>query len=294
MTHYRALLPVALALATSFSPRAFAGAGFNDGNFETYTWTAVKILDTTAGSTFSAGEVPSGGVGGGAYRSNSFSFTYSGTPLSQEIIIANTNNGMTYSPAVSGPINSIYSFSILANYWPGAGAPVTDVGLLLVQNGTFYTNQLTAIAGFNTPYKNTTPQYATDFIRVGSSGASVNPDFSGSGAPIQFGCVITASLSSGSPATISGVAGVDDYSLSISNTPIMPLFTSQQSSSATNLLVTLSGLANQENITWMVSTNLTNWFTNNPTSQAVATNGTFTVTNWISPAPTWFLRALVW
>jgi len=298
----------------SVSSRVFAGAGYNDGNFTNYTWTAVEIQDTTDGQTggFTAGEVPTGGVAGGAYRSNSFSFDSSGSPFNQGILIGNTNSAMVYSPAISGPINSI-TFSIAASLLsssfvdtgllspqdsraePKIKAPLTvQVGLLLLQNGLYYTNQLQNPTGFGFPIKEFTPQLASDFTQVGSL-EPANPDFTASGAPIQFGYVIAASYASSSPATITGAVGVDQFFLSIDNTP-MPQFISEQPANAASMAVTLTGLAFGENITWLVSTDLLSWSTNfpSPTSTAADTNGTFTITNFVNPAArVWFLRALV-
>ena len=76
----------------------------------------------------------------------------------------------------------------------------------------------------------------------------------------------------------------------------MPLFIRQQTANATNLSVTLTGLAFGESITWLVSPDMMTWSTNypNPTSIAAGTNGTFTITNWVYPrAPIWFLQTLV-
>lgn len=78
MTIRSALLPVALASALSLSQQVLADPGFNDGDFRTYNWTtALKILDTTSSQSgsCSAGEALTGGSGGGAYRSNQFSFS---------------------------------------------------------------------------------------------------------------------------------------------------------------------------------------------------------------------------
>ena len=296
MSTCRALLPVALALALSVCPRVCGGAGFNDGDFTTYPWTAVKIQDTTAlqNAGFSAGEMLTGGIGGGAYRSNSFSFSFNGSPTNQGIIIGNLSSNIMYNPAISGAINSITSFGIAANYSPSTGAPAVYVGLLLLQGGAYYTNHFQPIGGFGIPIKESSPQLATDFTRVGSSGPA-NPDFTTNGGPIEFGYITAASLASGASATIAGTFGVDQFALTIANTPVMPRFTSQQAANATNLLVTLSGLAPGESITWLVSTNLVDWPTNNPAGSATGTNGTFTVTNSVYPAAQdWFLRALVW
>jgi hypothetical protein len=320
MTPRRALLPFALAFLMSISLIVNAGAGFNDGDFTSYTWSAVEIQDVPGGSSISAGEVPTGGAGAGAFRSNSWSVNYSGTPNSQEIIIANTNRAMVYSPAISGPINSITSFSIAASFLssnvapairaglsvPQAGQPVKQlgapaketpiVGLLLLQDGIYYTNQLQQLEGFDLPIKESSPQLATDFTQVGSSGPSLNPDFSSNADPIQFGYVLAVSFLGFSPATMNGSVGVDQFAVSIFNTPAMPQFTSVQPVNATTVSVTLSGLAAGESITWRVSTNLVKWSTNNPnpTSTASGTNGTFTITDSVFPtAPNWFLNALV-
>jgi hypothetical protein len=163
----------------------------------------------------------------------------------------------------------------------------------LLQTNIYYTNQLQGTAGSWNQVKEQSLQFATAFTRVGSAGP-LNPDFTTNGGTIQFGYVTAASLSSGSTTTITGTLGVDDFQLSISNTPSMPRFTGQQPAYATNLLVTLSGLAAGETITWFVSTNLAAWSINNPPNSATNTTGTFTVTNSVYPgASNWFLRAQV-
>src|ERR1039458_8345400 len=126
----RALLPVALAMALSISPRLQAGSlQFNDGNLATYTWTAVKIQDTTDGQTaaFNAGETPTGGINGGAYRSNSFNFSYDGGPARQGILIGNLSTNITYSPAISGAISSITGFGIAASNSVSGGTPELSI-----------------------------------------------------------------------------------------------------------------------------------------------------------------------
>jgi hypothetical protein len=75
----------------------------------------------------------------------------------------------------------------------------------------------------------------------------------------------------------------------------MARFTSQQAVGGTNIQVALAGLAPGENVVWLVSTNLVDWPTNNPSAFATGTNGTYAVTNSVYPgAATWFLRALIW
>lgn len=303
MTTSRALLPLALACALSLSPRLNAGAGFNDGDFTTYNWTPLLLQDTTAGQTasFTAGDQTKGGFGGGAYHFNSFNFSYNGSPTNQGIIIGNLSSNVTYNPSVSGAINAISGFGIAASNTVSGGVATISIGLLLMQTNLtlqtnlYYTNQLQPTSGAWNQVKEQSLQVAADFTQVGSSGP-VNPDFSTNGGAIQFGYVTVASLSSGSATAITGALGVDDFQLSISNTPSMARFTSQQAANATSLSVTLSGLAPGETITWLVSTNLVSWSTNNPhpTSAAANTNGAFTVTNSAYPsAPNWFLRALV-
>jgi len=305
MTTRHALLPVALALALSNSPSAYAGAfTFNDGNFTNYTWTAAKIQDTTAGQTagFSTGEVPAGAYNGGPYRTNAYTFSYNGTATNQGIIIGNISSQTAYSPDVSGAIDAITGFGIAGVSSASGGAPAISIGLLLMQTNLalhtniYYTNSSYSPAGLGNQFKDQTPKLAADFTRIGSSGP-MNPDFTTNGGTIEFGYFTTASLSSGiSPAAITGTIGADYFALSISNTPSAPWFTSQQAANATNLTVTLTGLFLGESITWLVSTNLTNpaGWTTNSTSAAPGTSGVFTVTNSAFPtAPIWFLRAQV-
>ena len=299
MTTCRALLPVALALALSLSPRLNAGSyTFSDGNFTNYTWTSAKILDTTAGqtATFNAGETPAGAYNGGPYRTNAFHFSYNGTATNQGIIIGNYFTNIIYYPSISGAIEAITGFGIAGtSTFSGGGAPAFSLGLLLLQGGIYYTNQSVGLGGLDNQVKDQSSHLATAFTRVGSSGP-LNPDFTTNGGPIQFGYFSAVSLSLGGAASPTGSIGADYFALSISNTPAVPQFTSQQPASGTNLMVSLSGLFVGESITWLVSTNvasLSAWSTNS-TSSAVGTNSTFSVTNTVYPGVAdWFLRAQV-
>jgi len=295
MTIRRFVLPATLALSLLASISVRAGAQFSDGDFTTYSWTSLKLLDTTVGgaATFNAGEVAAGGASGGAFRSNSFSFNFNGTLTNQGIVIANLSTNVVYSPSVSGSIVNITSFSIAAAATSSIGAPVVSVGLLLLQNGVYFTNHFQGIGGYGNPVKESSPQLASAFVRVGSSGP-LNPDFSTNGGTIEFGYIASAYQASGSATGVIGTIGADLYALSISNLPVAPQFTGQQATNGTNLLVSLNGLATGESITWYVSTNLTSWTVDNPPTSALDTNGTFIVTNSVYPlAPVWFLRAQV-
>lgn len=295
MTIRSALLPVALASALSLSQQLLAGVKFNDGDFTTYHWTASKILDTTTGQTgsFSAGEALTGGYGGGAYRSNQFSFQYDGSGANQGIIIGNLTTNMIYSPSVSGPlIHVTYAIgaSNVTAVTPGTAS--VNMGLLLLQSNVYYTKFSTdgIVGNWNNVGKDEGALVASQFSRVGPSGPAF-PDFSTNGAPIEFGYATTASLSSGSAATVSGAFGADNFSLSMSNTPT-PVFISEQLNQ-TNAVFTLTGLAPGEQITWLTSTNLVSWSTNSVTA-ATATNAVFTLTNVVnSSAKSLMLRALV-
>ena len=214
MTTYRALLLFALACLMSICPRVHAGPGFNDGDFTTYTWTAVKIQDSTAtqNATFSAGELFSGGfTGNEAYLSNSFSFSYNGTETNQGIVIGNLCESFTYTPSISGAINSISSFDIASIYSISTGAPglSLSIGLVLCRTAT------STRTNFWASSRLVQPEGAVVLCGNGLCASRfqgpVNRDFSTNGNTIEFGFVASASLSSGtSPATISGSIGADD------------------------------------------------------------------------------------
>jgi len=157
---------------------------FSDGTFNDADWAATEICGCAEGS-FAAGQVATGG-NPDAYRQTDLVFPggsrTSGTAGAS--IVAHLNPDAVYDPAVEGTIITIdYSFDNIefSNYNVG-------FSLLISQNETDY------IAFFVFGLDGALPWWthvshagvtASEFYDTSSNGT--HPDFSSTGAPIQFG-----------------------------------------------------------------------------------------------------------
>lgn len=206
------LLAVPLARANTIN--------FSDGTFNPANWTASKVVDTTGGSaTFSEAQVLTGG-NPGAYRQVTHTFG----PGS--IGVFNLLNGAVYNPSTQGAIKSLStSFDLLTVQAAFPGGAV-EYNLVLFQNNTFYLgfgadtfagpwahfsgSSLTPssfISSFTTTNQFGNPQ----FVSFGPGPAL--PDFSKTGAPIQFGYA-SLNNSLGGP-VLTDISGIDNWSVTV-------------------------------------------------------------------------------
>jgi len=213
---------VALAFAAIAAGASNAGTiTYSDGTFLNSNWTNSIIADTATGgaSTSSALQIISGG-NPGEYRRDSFVFKYGAHPP-ELVRIGDMLSGATFNPTASGAINSI-SFSLDYNLLQqSGGSPGTNVGLVMLQGSNYYSSQ--TMQTFFTQGTWTTFSLtglnASNFTKIAGAGAA-NPDFSTSGAPIQFGYAITLGAGSGGATTISTLQGIDNFSVPVNYTEV--------------------------------------------------------------------------
>ncbi|MEO8431178.1 MAG: hypothetical protein ABI592_06675 [Acidobacteriota bacterium] len=129
----------------------------------------------------------------------------------------------TYNPASSGPITTI-SYSENAICLSGCFGQGQSTGIALLQGGNLYVSTVFLITGPSTSFHPVAASglTAADFARVAVTATSffdntLHPDFSASGAPIQFGFYRANSAGAGVNYTL--VAGIDDFSLAINPAP---------------------------------------------------------------------------
>lgn len=182
---------------------------FDDAEFPTSAWIAVKALDTTFGQqgTVSAVQLLSGG-NPDAFRLMEHNHT------TGQLGVAHLFSGAIYDPSIRGPISSVsYAFDIRAlSLGSTAGILFRP---LLYQNGSFFTVNLTNLVSQTNMWvtRAHTGLVASSFCKIGN--CFVKPDFSATGSVIQFG--FFSYTSSPGPTNRSEFA-IDNWSVSIQST----------------------------------------------------------------------------
>ena len=197
---------------------------FQDDTFANGNWTATKIFDGTSGSagTFSAGQVGSGGAPG-SYRETTL-----GTSGAGVIVVAQEMSGAVYNPAVSGAISGLsYIFSVSAtsvtpDLDPSPGTYV-EISLLIKQGGVYYSGQTSTTlspdeVGIGWAGSGQSGLTGSNFSLVQGQSGAAQPDFSSSGAPLQFG-YMTSNQGLGTPDSNASTTGVDNWSVSVAAVP---------------------------------------------------------------------------
>ena len=201
------LIPLVVGLAMC---RLCGNSDFVDGTFSNSSWTASKIVDTTAGSaaTVSAFQNLSGG-NPAAYREVDETCKTAGA-----MFVAHFLGGAIYAPGDQGPIASIaFSCDFIEFNPPSTGAQV-GFGILLQQGGTnfivFNTSGSTNWMPTNQPFLTAASFFNID-TATGKKGLA-HPDFSTNGSDIAFGYITATSSSAGA---ITNQCGLDNYSVAI-------------------------------------------------------------------------------
>ncbi|MBC7836068.1 MAG: hypothetical protein H7Y88_13360 [Phycisphaerales bacterium] len=169
------------ALALGLAAGTAGAQDFNDGGFNPGDWATGEVMDTTFQglATFTVELLPAGGVPG-ANREVNHTLLGSGA-----LIVGHMRNGAVYDPATQGAIESVTTAYdiMLTSFTPGPG---TNYGLVVRQNNVNYLQTSPNLAINFTWTHFETSLVFTNFTRIGNAGP-VRPDFSASGAPIQFG-----------------------------------------------------------------------------------------------------------
>jgi len=210
MTRRFAVLAATLALLPTLASAALAQTTtFTDGTFLNADWSVTtEVLNL--GGTVSASQIASGGSPGTYRRIINTLASAIGQGFSNTVFGFHARAGALYSPLVSGAIASIdYSESSirLVN-------GVQACGVALIQGGVIYYGP-----GFLTPttfnvwvVTSQTGLTATSFDAL-APGVQT-PDFTVTGAPIQFGFYRANSTSVGGDAS-STTGGIDNWSVSV-------------------------------------------------------------------------------
>lgn len=148
-----------------------------DQTFNTADWTITEFAN--GGSTQSATQVASGGNPGSAREMSHF------LPGSSSITVLHIFNAASYDPSTQGAIASIdFSEDRIELTPPFSGAAIGAYFLLRQGGGTWYANTDLTFSNTSWATISLTGLLAGNFNLLGGSGV---PDFSSSGAPMQFG-----------------------------------------------------------------------------------------------------------
>lgn len=204
----------------SRAARLTVNASLFDADFADANWTTTKIYDTTAasGATVTATQQTSGG-NPGAFRETTQQWI-GGNGVSLGLEAAHLLSSATHDPAQAGAIDHIdFSFDVIILSQHG-GATGISIFPLLVQNGQYY--QASDVPDGGSPpnlvawtHEVFSRKTELDFVNInaGPGTGSVNPDFSSSGAPIQFGYGTGNGSATSVPTTT--VSGVDNWNVLI-------------------------------------------------------------------------------
>lgn len=214
----KTLLCLAALLALVFmtmagAARAQGTVTFQDGTFNNADWTvSVEVLNL--GGSVTATQIATGGAPGAFRRITNSMNSALGFGFSNTVYGAHFRAGAVYDPATTGAVLSIaYSEDSQRNSSVGG---VQACGLALRQNGTIYYGPLfltpTTVGVWATNTQATLVAAQFDAIAPGLQ----TPDFSPTGAPIEFGFVRGNSTSVGGSGGQT-IGGIDDWSVIVTH-----------------------------------------------------------------------------
>lgn len=208
----RAVLVVAFLGVLGGSPPASAGiVTFTDGAFADGDWTVVQSSFRDTGGALPGGSVvatqePGGNPGTMRAVTNAVVAAPSGSEYASTFGI-HIRSGTTYDPGTQGPIATIDYFEDARNITAGQLS-----GLAVRQNGRVYYTQAgvhAATTWGRVSQLGIVPGVFSEMTADGWIPAS-KPDFSASGAPLEFGFVRASSNGNGGPA-YSVIAAIDNW-----------------------------------------------------------------------------------
>jgi hypothetical protein len=208
---HETVMRAVVVVAVFVSPARSGTITFSDATFNNADWSASAIYDDTVSgpATFSVSQVATGG-NPGSYRRETHRLDQ-GT-----LHVGNLANAFVYDPSVDGAISSIaYSYDLLK--------PLTQTytgvyWVLLFQNGSYYTSLVPADvpppggAWTHSEHAGLEPSDFTGFT-VGI------PDFSSTGAPIQFGYNFANTSVSGVGNFFTYGSGIDNFAVTVTPVP---------------------------------------------------------------------------
>jgi hypothetical protein len=183
---------------------------FSDGTFDDADWSG-SVLASVGGTSFSSSQTAAGG-NPNAFRQ--LQHTYGGNG---SIFTGHLRDGAIYDPATQGAVASISLSFDLIGFDFGASNAVSYQALLF-QNGFYYSSsEFRLIQAPSDQWKgfDLSDLEAADFFRLNGSGET--PDFSATGALIQFG--YSASNGTGNNQQTMTDSGIDNWSVRITSVP---------------------------------------------------------------------------
>lgn len=194
---------------------------YTDGTFNNSDWN-VTLATSGQGGTATAGQMATGG-NPGSYWDVAITLNATTPDLGTALVgVFSINSTAVYDPSVSGAIASIdYSEdSILLSTLNASIGGGQSAAPALLQNGILYT--LTLSTGvFATPDTTWTSHQLMGLTAADFFSGTLNPDFSVTGAPIEFGFWRAISHPTGNP--IQGrTGGIDNWTLTVNSASTVP------------------------------------------------------------------------
>jgi hypothetical protein len=204
-----------LVPAVSFSGTAV----FSDATFTNANWTVITE-GLNLGGTGSGAQFASGGNPGAYRRATNTTASALGQGFANTVYVFHKLTGATYDPSTTGPISSI-TYSEASMRITGG---VQACGLAIRQGGVVYYGTLFLNpTTFNVWATTTQTGLVAASFDAAAPGVQ-NPDFTGSGGPIEFGFVRANSTSVGGAGGTT-VGGIDNWSVTVNYE--VPVATSQ-------------------------------------------------------------------
>jgi hypothetical protein len=183
---------VLLALATPI----LASTVYTDGTFTNGTWQSVALITSPDSSVTIAQGSATGNPGN--FASMQFSFFLTPSGVTRTLQSAFIQNDFSWDPALDGSVGSInFSMDVKNLSSPGFSVPVSAFWRpVLRQSGNIFSvanSSLQPTTG-GTAFQSFAWNFTSASQWIQSGNASLAPNFSASGAPIQFGFRVEASI----------------------------------------------------------------------------------------------------
>lgn len=213
-----------LIIAAGCTSSAQANVTFTDGVFAPASWTSNTIADANGvGSTSLETQILTGGNNNEYMR---IEINLVAIAAGGGVFSLNRNTNAFYDPSIQGAVTHIDYSEDSRNFQPASGGNVQGTGLLIEQGGKTYIQRSPVLVmpnpGFTDWAQNSAAGLvASDLWEVTATGtliASSNPDFSTSGAVMQFGFWRGAS-SGNFVGTDFRDAGIDNWRVVIAPSP---------------------------------------------------------------------------
>lgn len=217
------VLVAAFTLAVPCAARA-ATFTYLDTEFANGDWEAVGTVIQSPGTVTIGGQITSGG-NPGAYRQHTLAIGPTSASQATQLVVASFGS-LFYDPSLNGAIDSLaISYDAGGIHQNSVTGMTTGFLRPYIRQGgeifSFVTGNInnSAVIGEWNTYSHTSAT-ATDWVSISDS--VTRPDFSASGAPIQFGYRVSVVITCPSTSTngcIAGslVSGIDNFRVAVTS-----------------------------------------------------------------------------